>query len=187
MHRAIHPDPDGVALPAAPTPHRRGTQPSATRLRPLLQRPLDRRAERPPNARSAPTHPPRGGRVDTNFNLSQKRDAVQHRLAQSDGLRGGGRSPSPRIWIFFSKSSICMAWSPTLALRSWMKPSRWSGSRDWSRAYMAAMASSRHSASLPGVTPSSRLRASSGSPRKSRRTTSVLRQLDQRRRSEGWS
>jgi hypothetical protein len=68
-----------------------------------------------------------------------------------------------------------MAWSPTLALRSWLKPSRWSGSRDWSPACMAAMASSHHSASLPGETPSSRLRASRVSPRRMRRTTSVLR------------
>jgi hypothetical protein len=31
---------------------------------------LDHRADRLPNARSAPTHPPRGGRVNTEFNLS---------------------------------------------------------------------------------------------------------------------
>jgi hypothetical protein len=80
-----------------------------------------------------------------------------------------------------------MAWSPTLAVRSWIKPSRWSGSRDWSLTCMPASASSRHSASLSGVTPSSRPRALSVSPRKSRRTTSVLRQLHQRPRSEGWS
>jgi len=73
-----------------------------------------------------------------------------------------------------------MAWSPTLALRSWMKPSRWSGSRDWSPACMAARASSRHSARRPVVTPSSRLSASRVSPRRSRRTTSVLRRLDHR-------
>jgi hypothetical protein len=45
---------------------------------------------------------------------------------------------------------------------------------------MAAMASSCHSASLPGETPSSRLRASRVSPRRMRRTTSVLRRLDHR-------
>ncbi len=72
-----------------------------------------------------------------------------------------------------------MAWSPTLALRSWMKPSRWSGSWDWSPACMAATASSRHSASRSGETPSSRLRASRVSPRRMRRTTSVLRRLTQ--------
>ena len=73
-----------------------------------------------------------------------------------------------------------MAWSPTLALRSWMKPSRWSGSHAWSPPCMAGMASSRHSASRAEDTPSSRLRASRISPRRRRSTTSVLRRLDQR-------
>jgi hypothetical protein len=43
-----------------------------------------------------------------------------------------------------------MAWSPTLALGSWVKPSPWSAFRDCSPACMLASASSRHSASLPG-------------------------------------
>ncbi len=64
--------------------------------------------------------------------------------------------------------------------RTRMKPSRWSGSRDWSPACMAASASSRHSTRRPVVTPSSRLSASRVSPRRSRRTTSVLRRLDHR-------
>ncbi len=76
---AIHPDPEGAAALAAPIPNRGRAQPGAPRLRPSLQQPLDHRADRLPNARSAPTHPPRGGRVNTNFNLSQKLDAAQYR------------------------------------------------------------------------------------------------------------
>jgi hypothetical protein len=41
-----------------------------------------------PNARSAPTHPPRGGRVDPDFNLSQKLDAIHiHDLQHAFGMR----------------------------------------------------------------------------------------------------
>jgi len=76
MRRAIHPDPEGAAALAAPIPDHRGAQLGAPRLRPPLHQTVDHRADRLPNARSVPTHPPRGGRVNTNFNLSQKLDAV---------------------------------------------------------------------------------------------------------------
>jgi putative transposase len=97
---ATHPHPEGAAALAAPIPHPRGTQPGAPRLRPPLQQPLDHRADRLPNARSAPTHPPRGGRVNTNFNLSQKLDAVEAllRRVSSIGTKVGqalARSGSP--------------------------------------------------------------------------------------------
>ena len=55
-----------------------------------------------------------------------------------------------------------------------------SSARASARRVAAAIASSRPWASAPGVTPSSRLRASRVSPRKMRRTTSVLRRHDQR-------
>jgi hypothetical protein len=77
LRRAIHPHPEGAAALAAAIPHGRGARPGAPRLRTPLQQPLDHRADRLPNASNAPTHPPRGGRVNTDFNLSQKLDAVQ--------------------------------------------------------------------------------------------------------------
>ena len=87
MRRAIHPDPEGAAALAAPIPERRGAQLGAPRLRPPLQRTLDHRADRLPNARSAPTLPPRGGRVNTNFNLSQKLGAVHSQVAAARAAR----------------------------------------------------------------------------------------------------
>jgi len=104
---AIHPHPEGAAALAAPIPHRRGAQPGAPRIRPPLQQPLDHRADWLPNARSAPTHPPRGGRVNTNFNLSQKLDAVHFMgtVARECAAKAGFDtilfSPKPQIMKVF--------------------------------------------------------------------------------------
>jgi hypothetical protein len=63
------------------------TRPGALGLRETLQQPLDHQADRQPNARSAPTHAPRGGRVNADFNLSQKLDAVHTRLLKQGTMQ----------------------------------------------------------------------------------------------------
>lgn len=62
-----------------------------------------------------------------------------------------------------------------------MKLSRRPGYRDWLPPCMAAMASSGHSASWPGESPSSRLSALRVSPRRMRKATSVFLRLDHHR------
>jgi hypothetical protein len=53
----------------------------------------------PQTARSAPTHPPRGGRLNTNFNLSEKLEAVQRPPGTNTSLGALETRPAiPRGW-----------------------------------------------------------------------------------------
>src|SRR5262249_57647693 len=143
------------------------------RLRPAL--PGHRHGLRPPGLVEVhrrprhlphPTHPgqtiapQRGGRAG---------------LAHSLGLRRGkGRLASNR-WHRSSSNSLLIVISPTLARSRWISSSRSSAGRLFSAACPPPKNASRHCAKVAAVTPSSRARLSSDSPRSRRRIVSLFR------------
>src|SRR5919199_4480304 len=159
-------------------------------LRQLAIRPGGLRAPLLQRGRPLPPRPPR---VERRARHAQRPAGA---LPPIDPAGGGRDRPTHRLDLLDTKgwpvsarsarsrsSSFAMVSSPIFARRRARSSSRASVGRLRTPAWPAASNWSRHWASVAAVTPSSRLRASSASPRRIRSTTSVFRREDQRPRS----
>ena len=124
---------------------------------------------------------PRGGRRGPGRSVCPVEGEADRPTASASSGQKGGR-PGSR----WSSSSLSMVSSPTLARSRAISSSRSSAGRLFRAAWPPARKSSRQPERVAAVTPSSRERSSRSSPRRRRRTASVLRWAEKRPRSPGF-